>query len=270
MLYTAEIFGSTTDFSFRMIIQELKIDNRIIAMLGIIAFIVGAALIADWQAIGHDSCSQFSLFHHPDLANKFKAICLDNYNLINPEDHNNTRSSYIPCSNVTLLRTVCESLGDTKYHCYWNQHSRMTGEECYACPSICRSEYKSLYLAQFGVGAVLFEVGVGVTRTALMIVIANNLSKGIRVRTSIMVHALSVLITTLTLQSYLFSSSITILTLQSYLFLSSITILQGVFMGIINAMGGLSRIVTPIWSKYSYVSILRIVISFPSFLCVYS
>ena len=31
------------------------------------------------------------------------------------------------------------------------------------------------------------------------------------------------------------------------------TLLQGVFIGIINALGGLARIVTPIWSKYSYV-----------------
>jgi len=52
-------------------------------MLGITASIVGAALIADWQAIGHDPCTQFSLFHHPELANKSKAgvICLDNMNL---------------------------------------------------------------------------------------------------------------------------------------------------------------------------------------------
>ena len=163
-------------------------------MLGITASIIGAALIADWQAIGHDPCSQFSLFHHPDLANKFKAICLDNYNLINLETDNNTRSSYIPCANVTLLRTVCESLGDTKYNCYWNQHSRVTGEECYACPSICRSEYKSLYLAQFVVGSILFEFSIPVTRTALMIVIASNLSPGIRVRTTVSLHIIASII----------------------------------------------------------------------------
>ena len=156
-------------------------------MLGITASIIGAALIADWQAIGHDPCSQFSLFHHPELTNKSKpgAICLDNYDLTNLEAHINisNNTNHFPCANVTLLRTVCESLGDTKYHCYWNQHSRVTGEECYACPSICRSEYKSLYLAQFVVGSILFEFSIPVTRTALMIVIASNLSTGIRVRT---------------------------------------------------------------------------------------
>jgi len=146
-------------------------------MIGLTATIVGAALIADWQAIGYDPCTQFSPFHHPELTNRAGAICLSNYNLTDMEAHINL------CSNVTLLRTVCELLGDTKYHCYWNQHSRVTGEECYACPSICRSEYKSLYLAQFVAGSVLFEFGIPVTRTALMIVIANNLSTGIRVRT---------------------------------------------------------------------------------------
>ena len=148
-------------------------------MLGVTASIVGAALIADWQAIGHDSCTQFSLFNHPEQTNETK-ICR---NVTNLKAHSNTSSNHFPCANVTLLRTVCESLGDTKYHCYWNQHSRVTGEECHACPSICRSQYKSLYLAQFVVGSVFFEFGIPVTRTALMIVIASNLSTGIRVRT---------------------------------------------------------------------------------------
>ena len=34
------------------------------------------------------------------------------------------------------------------------------------------------------------------------------------------------------------------------------TLLQGVFIGIINALGGLARIVTPIWSKYIYVYVV--------------
>ena len=156
-------------------------------MLGVMILIVGAVLIADWQAIGYDPCTHFSLYHHPELTNKSKpgAICLDNYDLTNLEAHINisNNTNHFPCANVTLLRTVCESLGDTKYHCYWNQHSRVTGEECHACPSICRSEYKSLTFAQFVVGSVFFEFGIPVTRTALMIVIASNLSTGIRVRT---------------------------------------------------------------------------------------
>ena len=151
-------------------------------MLGVTSSIVGSVLIADWQAIGHDPCTQFSLFHHPDLTNEPK-ICLNNFNVTNLNTYINTSSNDFPCSNVTLLRTVCESLGDTKYHCYWNQHSRVTGEECHACPPICRGQYRSLTLTQFGVGSVLFVFGISVTRTALMIVIASNLTTGIRVRT---------------------------------------------------------------------------------------
>ena len=159
-------------FLFRVIIQEFKINNRMIAMLGVTASIVGAALIADWQAIGYDPCTQFSPFHHPELTLESK-LCLNNSNVSN---------NYFPCANVTLLHAVCESLGDTKYHCYWNQHSRVTGEECHACPSICRGEYKSLNFAQFGVGSFVFMFSFPVIRTALMIVIASNLSTGIRVR----------------------------------------------------------------------------------------
>ena len=169
-------------------IQELKINGRILAMLGVTASVVGAALITDWQAIGNDPCTQFSPFHHPELTNESKAaggICLNNYDLMSQEAYNNISSSYILCANVTVhaLRTVCESLGDSKYHCYWNQHSRVTGEECHACPSICHSENKSLNLVQFAVGSVLLVFGIAVTKTALMIEIASNLSTGIRVRT---------------------------------------------------------------------------------------
>ena len=153
-----------------------------IAMLGVTCTVVGAVLIADWQAIGHDPCTRFSPFHHPELTNQSEArtIWADNYDL---QAHINISSDCVSCANVTLPRTVCESLGDTKYHCYWNQHSRVTGEECHACPSICRGEYKSLNLAQFVLGSALFEFGIPVSRTALMIVIASNLSTGIRVRT---------------------------------------------------------------------------------------
>ena len=151
-------------------------------MLGVTTSIFGVSLIADWQAIGHDPCTQCSLFHHPELTSETK-ICLNAYNVTNLKTHINTSSNDFPCANVTLLQTVCESLGDTKYHCYWNQHSRVTGEECRACPSICRSKYKSLYLAQFGVGSILLLFGIAFSRTALMIVIASNLSTGIRVRT---------------------------------------------------------------------------------------
>jgi len=170
--------------------QEFKINSRVIAMLGVTSSIVGAALIADWQAIGHDPCTQFSLFHHPEIINETK-ICLNAYNL---KTHINTSSNDFICANVTLLRTVCESLGDTKYHCYWNQHSRVTGEECHACPSICRSEYKSLTFAQLLVGSVFFQFGIPVTRTALMIVIASNLSTGIRVRTTVSLHIIASII----------------------------------------------------------------------------
>ena len=73
-------------------------------MLGVTAFVVGAALIADWQAIGYDPCTQFSLFHHPELANKSKPgpICLDNFGL---EVGVNTSSSYIPGTLHMIART---------------------------------------------------------------------------------------------------------------------------------------------------------------------
>ena len=39
------------------------------------------------------------------------------------------------------------------------------------------------------------------------------------------------------------------------------TLLQGVFIGLVNAIGALARIISPIWSKYSYVYVCCILTS---------
>ena len=51
----------------RLLLNLLRVNTRIIAMIGVLTSIVGAALIADWQAIGHDPCIQFSPFHSSEF-----------------------------------------------------------------------------------------------------------------------------------------------------------------------------------------------------------
>ena len=38
---------------------------------------VGAALIADWQSIGYDPCTQYSVFHNPEIEDNITSLLLD-------------------------------------------------------------------------------------------------------------------------------------------------------------------------------------------------
>ena len=47
------------------------------AILSVVGSIVGAALIADWQSIGHDPCTQYSVFHNPELEDNISSLLTD-------------------------------------------------------------------------------------------------------------------------------------------------------------------------------------------------
>ena len=76
----------------------------------------------------------------------------------------------------------CEALAPPQYKCYWNQHSRVTGEVCFECPPICRSEYKSLDFIQYCIGVAIFVLTIPISRVVLMVLISNSLSKEDQVR----------------------------------------------------------------------------------------
>lgn len=38
---------------------------------------IGAALIADWQSIGYDPCTQFSVFHNPEIEDNITSLLVD-------------------------------------------------------------------------------------------------------------------------------------------------------------------------------------------------
>ena len=91
--------------------------------------VVGLLLMADWQAIGYDSCTE---------------IFATNYNC-----------SSNPCTDFADHR-ACEQLSTDGNLCVWNQYSRVTGEYCSECFKVCRSERKSLNLVQFFLGLALY------------------------------------------------------------------------------------------------------------------
>jgi len=48
--------------------QRLKLNARIITIIGVFSCAIGMALMADWQSISHDPCTDFSLYYHPEIA----------------------------------------------------------------------------------------------------------------------------------------------------------------------------------------------------------
>lgn len=57
----------------RLMLQQLKLSNRLIVVMGLVMSIVGTLLMGDWQAVRHDPCIDASLFHHPELLHTYTA-----------------------------------------------------------------------------------------------------------------------------------------------------------------------------------------------------
>lgn len=64
-------------FAYRVCLNTVKINNRVVAILSVIGSVMGAALIADWQSIGYDPCTRFSVFHNPEIENNITSLLVD-------------------------------------------------------------------------------------------------------------------------------------------------------------------------------------------------
>ena len=57
-----------SNLSLRLILQLLKMSSQAIMLLGIFVTMFSYLVITDWQTIPYDPCTEFSPFHHPDIA----------------------------------------------------------------------------------------------------------------------------------------------------------------------------------------------------------
>ena len=199
--------------------QRLRLNSRLITIIGVFSSMIGLILMSDWQSIPPDPCTDFSLYHHPELANGFAnstvnpcltgpggcqwspntsgsvyhASALDNqfavveaflqYAEVPESDAQTQGAHHIVLSDVyNAAMNVCESLGSSKYHCHWIPKSTVTGTFCEACPSICRGISHTLNFVQFTVGAFIFRITIPISRIAIMIVISDVVSKDYQVR----------------------------------------------------------------------------------------
>ena len=196
--------------------QRLKLNSRIITIFGIFSSVVGLILMADWQSIPHDPCTDFSLYHHPEIAknlsnrlnpcltalsgchrpqnggsvhnmstaeNKVAVIELFVQYVEMPESIVRTQGER-PVFNVTTYNramNVCESLRESQYHCHWVPKSVLTGELCEACPAMCRGIEHTLNFIQFAVGALIYRISYPIPWVANMIVLSDVVSKDYQV-----------------------------------------------------------------------------------------
>ena len=196
----------------RLLLQRLRLNSRIIAIVGIFCSVTGMVLMADWQSIPLDPCTNFSLYYHPELPNTPSNISLNPcsftpsgcqwlqngtfvHNVSAVENKITVIESFLqmpesivqtqevhPVLNVTaynMAMNVCESLRESQYHCHWIPKS--TGTLCEACPAICRGIDHTLNFIQFTIGAFIYRSTISLGRISIMIVISDVISKDYQV-----------------------------------------------------------------------------------------
>lgn len=104
--------------------KVFNIDNRKVLGAAFVLAFVGAGLMGNWQAIGHeDPCSNWNV-------------------------------SVTLSSNTSLHQEWCETLRNSSHQCFWNQQSPITGEFCNTCRGDCLSK-QTINFYQFSVGILL-------------------------------------------------------------------------------------------------------------------
>ena len=192
-----------TLFIHSLFMQAIKLNSRIITILGIISSVIGLTLMADWQSIPYDCCTEFSLYHHPELASNISLppcpTDLPDCPWLNGSlQHNTTAvisseeevaveaislepfSPRHPVVNQVAYKfamNICESLSSSQYHCHWIPNSVITHRLCHACPPICRGVDRTLNFVQYMIGAVIFRITISIPRIGIMMVLSDVVSR---------------------------------------------------------------------------------------------
>lgn len=124
----------------------MKGNNRILLGLALIICLIGCGLIGDWQAIGGDTCS-------------INSTSL-NVTLLECNGDTNGTAIYNLTSGLELSeKDCCEAQSTSIHQCFWNPHSRVSGDYCNTCRKQCLSLTTALNFHQFNVGVFLVAVG---------------------------------------------------------------------------------------------------------------
>ncbi|CAI8004560.1 hypothetical protein GBAR_LOCUS3955 [Geodia barretti] len=144
----APVIGTTLLY----LLQYLKFRGYGLSVLGLMCTTTALLIMTDWQAIGSDVCTEYSLFQNPQLADQYR---------LQLAESNVSESGMVSIQSLQVVEEEvyqlavnrCESAGE---HCHWIPNSHVTGKHCSDCQPICRSTTHTLNFVQFIVGIVLF------------------------------------------------------------------------------------------------------------------
>ena len=144
-----------------------------LTVLGLSLNIVSLLIMSDWQAIGSDSCTEYSLFHHPQLADQYRMELAES---------NVSESGMVSVQSLQVVEddvyqmavNRCESAGE---HCHWIPNSLVTHKHCSDCQPICRSTQKTLNFVQFTIGVITFTTTVQISYTGVFVLISDSFTK---------------------------------------------------------------------------------------------
>jgi hypothetical protein len=153
--------------------QYFKISSYLLTVLGMVCTIIALLIITDWQAIGGDPCTEYSLFHHPKLADQYRLELVDSN--ISESGMVSVQSLQVVERDVyELAVNKCESAGKD---CHWIPNSRVTHRHCSDCQPICRSTKHTLNFIQFVIGLLLFFSTLPLAFTGVYLLLSESVSK---------------------------------------------------------------------------------------------
>ena len=156
-------------------------------MIGVTSTITALLLMTDWQAIGSDPCVDYSLFHHPQLADQYR-VQLARTN-VSDSGMVSVQSLYVVEDDVYQMAVnKCESAGD---HCHWIPNSQVTHKHCNDCQPICRDSRHTLNFVQFLIGTVILFFPTLITYTGIFLLLSGTVGKSYQVYTQCHVILLS-------------------------------------------------------------------------------
>ncbi len=150
----------------------MKLSTRNTALIGVIGFFIGASLLADWQAIPSDPCTEQSPFHHPDIVNQtYYYSTLQEYKAQELNSHYimlETTTEYMRMKREVMVLTPqqtliaienCENITFQGHQCHWTPLSNVIPSYyCKDCQPICRSPLRSLTFIQFCFALLIFYI----------------------------------------------------------------------------------------------------------------
>ena len=162
-------------------LQYFKLKGYGLTVVGLMCTITSMLIMTDWQAIGSDPCTEYSLFHHPGLADQYR---------VELAESNISESGMVSVQSLQVVEgevyqmavNRCESAGE---HCHWIPNSLVTSKHCSDCQPICRSTSHALNFIQFTVGFTFYASTAALLYIGIFILVSNSVSNQFKVSSNL-------------------------------------------------------------------------------------